>query len=65
MDRVPGNKTKDERAPDMNTPGFEPGTQWSEVDSSTLYQAHCTGLCRCNQEVMFEGHYTSRDVQRV
>ena len=34
-DRAPGNETKDERAPDMNTPGFEPGTQWSEVECST------------------------------
>ncbi len=26
---------KDERAPDLNTPGFEPETQWSEVECST------------------------------
>ncbi len=26
---------KDERAPDLNTPGFEPGTQWSEVECFT------------------------------
>ena len=29
-----GNEMKDERAPDLNTPGFEPGTQWSEVKCS-------------------------------
>ncbi len=26
---------KDERAPNVNTPGFESGTQWSEVKCST------------------------------
>ena len=35
MDRAPGNKMKDERAADLNTLGFEPGTQWSEVECST------------------------------
>ncbi len=30
-----GNETKDERAPDMTTPGFEPRTQWFEVECST------------------------------
>ena len=30
-----GNEMKDERTPDMNTPGFEPGTQWSEVECFT------------------------------
>ncbi len=29
---APGNVMKDERVPDMN--GFEPGTQWSEVEYS-------------------------------
>ncbi len=33
-----GNETKDERVQDMNTPGFEPGTQWSEVEP--LDQVH-------------------------
>ena len=27
MDRAPGNESKDESAPDMNTPGFKPRTQ--------------------------------------
>ncbi len=38
----PGNDTKDETPPDLNTPGFEPGTQWSEVGSGMLPldQAH-------------------------
>ncbi len=27
--------TKDGNAPDLNSPGSEPGTQWSEVESST------------------------------
>ena len=26
---------KDEGVPDLNTPGFEPGTQWSEIEYST------------------------------
>ena len=34
--RAPGNEVKDERAPDMNTPGFKPGTQWSEVECYTF-----------------------------
>ncbi len=34
-DRPPGNETKDESAPDLNTPGFEPEIQWSEVECST------------------------------
>ncbi len=29
MDPVPGNEMKDESAQDLNTLGFEPGTQWS------------------------------------
>ncbi len=33
-DRAPGNETKGERALDMNTPGFEPGSHWSEVECS-------------------------------
>ncbi len=33
--RAPGNETKDESAPDLNTPGFELETQWSEVECST------------------------------
>ncbi len=32
MDRAPANVLKDERSPDLNTPCFEPGTQWSEVE---------------------------------
>ncbi len=35
MDRAPGNEMKGESAPDFNTPGFEPGTQWSKVECST------------------------------
>ncbi len=31
---APG-KEKDESAPDVNTPGLEPGTQWSEVECSS------------------------------
>ncbi len=31
----PGNEMKDERAPDLNTPGCKHGTQWSEVECST------------------------------
>ncbi len=34
-DRRPDNEMKDESAPDLNTRGFEPGTQWSEVECST------------------------------
>ncbi len=34
-DREPGNEMKDESAPNWNTPVFEPGTQWSEVECST------------------------------
>ncbi len=33
-DRPPGNETKDESARNLNTPGFETGTQWSEVEYS-------------------------------
>ncbi len=33
-DWAQGNETKDESAPVMNTLGFEPGTQWSEVECS-------------------------------
>ncbi len=35
MDRPPGNETKDESVTDLNTPGFEPETQCSEVECST------------------------------
>ncbi len=35
MDRVPGNVMKDESAPDVKTTGFQPGTQWSDVECST------------------------------
>ncbi len=37
---MPGHEIKD--APDLNTPGFEPGTQWSEVkcDCLPINQAH-------------------------
>ncbi len=30
---------KDERSPELNTPGFEPGTEWSEVSVLHLDQA--------------------------
>ncbi len=30
MSNAQGNEMKDESAPDFNTLGFEPGTQWSE-----------------------------------
>ncbi len=33
-DRAPGNEMKDESPPDLNTPGFVPGTQRSEVECS-------------------------------
>ncbi len=32
--RGAGNETKDERAPDLNTPGIEPGTQCSTARPS-------------------------------
>ncbi len=35
--QAPGNEIKDESAPDLNTPGFEPVTQWSEVECSTAW----------------------------
>ncbi len=35
-DRALGKKMKEESAPDLNTPGFEPGAQWSEVECSTI-----------------------------
>ena len=35
MSDGPGNEVKDERTPDMNSPGFEPRTQWSEVECFT------------------------------
>ncbi len=38
-DREPGNEMKDERAPDLNTPGYEPGTQWSEANCSSMRTA--------------------------
>ncbi len=35
-DRAPGTDVKDDSAPDLNTPGFEPVTQWSEVECCTI-----------------------------
>ncbi len=34
-DWAPGNGMKDESSPDLKTLGFEPGTQWFEVECST------------------------------
>ncbi len=39
-DRAPGNETTDESAPDINTPGFEPGTKWLKSSVLPLDQAH-------------------------
>ncbi len=35
MSAGPGNEMKDKSAPDLITLGFEPRTQWSEVECST------------------------------
>ncbi len=31
-----GPGAKDESDPDLNTPGFKPGTKWSEIECSTV-----------------------------
>ena len=37
---MPGSEMKGESAPDLETPGFEPGTQWSEVECYTARPAY-------------------------
>ncbi len=48
--RAPGNEMKDESAPHLNTPGFEPRTQWSEIECSTAQPSasrdFATGRCQ-------------------
>ncbi len=44
MDRAPGNEMKDERAPDLNTPSFEPGPSGRKSSVLPLDQAHRAGV---------------------